>query len=195
MWIIKKKTLLLWQISNILRNEENNGPPSIHYKASEIFNILLNFFQDFLLQKAFTCYVFTERGKCINFLFYNLFYLIFKPSHSNFSFILLKPFFFLQTQIFFFEMKDKISSSMCTSLSDGIICWTLNVLVFLFFQILSLCNSYYFASLLWNVFYQIFFFFLAMIQSLWRPSSNFPGNVPPAMGSPFYQNSLLFPCC
>lgn len=71
----------------------------------------------------------------------------------------------MQTQIFFFEMKDKISSSMCTSLSDGIICWTLNVSVFLFFQILSLCNSYYFASLLLNIFYQFFFFFLLWFKA------------------------------
>ena len=55
----KNNNILLWQISNILRNEENNGLPSIHYKASEIFNILLNFFQDSIIEDVYMLHVFT----------------------------------------------------------------------------------------------------------------------------------------
>ena len=55
----KKNNILLCQISNILRNEENNGLPSIHYKASEIFNILLNFFQDSIIEDVYMLHVFT----------------------------------------------------------------------------------------------------------------------------------------
>lgn len=131
--------------------------------------------------------VFTEKDKPINFLSYNLLYLIFKPFHSNFNFILLKPFFFLFLNVFckqgyssFKWMMQFLLGFVCASLSDGIICWPLHVLLFLFFQRLSLCNSYYFASLLLNI-SSLSEFFGGLCFEACGVLVRLPGHVPPVM--------------
>lgn len=161
MWIKKKNPLADFKHTKKWREEWTSKYSLQSIRNFQHFAQLFSGL--FIIESVYTLRVFTEKDKPINFLSYNPLYLIFKPFHSNCNFILLKPFFFLFLNVFckqgyssFKWMMQFLLGFICTSLSDGIICWTVHVLLFLFFQRLSLCNSYYFASLLLNIFYQNF---------------------------------------